>query len=114
MNINNLPETMNINNLPEIDRSKVVFAYRGKPGCACGCLGRYGYSKATREIAGTIRGYNVEDSEISEAMILRVLKSMAALNNIRADAWGREIVYSVDYETPSGASRVMMLGVLRD
>ena len=64
---------MNINDItPRIVRS----AYRGKPGCACGCNGDYVYTEQNRKIAGEWRGYTVDDNEIDEKKVSRILNKV--------------------------------------
>lgn len=47
----------------------VTSVYSGRPGCACGCLGTYKYTKQHQKEQGKRRGYVVEDSEVSERSV---------------------------------------------
>jgi hypothetical protein len=67
-----------------IDKSKVVFVYSGKAGCACGCNGSYKYAAAHRAFASKNRGYKVDDNEINErsiSIIVNKVVKMAAEGN---------------------------------
>jgi len=49
--------------------------YSGKAGkCCCGCAGKHYYASASRDEAGSDRGYPVRDEEVSDRMVSRVLK----------------------------------------
>jgi len=50
----------------------ILTAYSGKPGCRCGCLGKYYYTPASAEEAGKRRGYPVSEDEISPRMIKKI------------------------------------------
>lgn len=82
----------------------VVSVYGGKPGCACGCRGNHRYSSAHRELGSKRRGYSVDDDEVNDRQVkkvLNVLKTHYALveaggNNYAAEVDGRlYIVYPV-------------------
>ena len=55
-----------------LKQKDVTHAYRGKPGCACGCRGNYYYRKSYAERAGEERGYPVNPDEISDATVNRI------------------------------------------
>lgn len=60
--------------LKKFGPSKIVLkAYSGKPGCACGCLGKYYYQKATQELGTKDRGYKVDDDEVSDVQVQKSL-----------------------------------------
>ena len=60
-------------------RKFVVKVYSGKPGCMCGCRGKYFYpSTVDREAAATVRGYSVDDDEISDSQVTRVVNKIHA------------------------------------
>jgi len=50
----------------------ILCGYSGKPGCRCGCLGKYYYTQASAEEAGKRRGYPVSEDEISPRMIKKI------------------------------------------
>jgi len=64
-------------------KDKVIHAfiqsvYSGKPGCCCGCLGTHYYTERLRKVASENRGYDIEDHEINERMIKKVVNLMNA------------------------------------
>lgn len=60
------------------DLKDITKIYVGKPEtCMCGCSGIYYYAKEYRELGGKERGYCVDDDEVNDAKIKRVLKKMA-------------------------------------
>lgn len=48
----------------EVTVNQGLKTYAGRPGCACGCNGRYSYRPETRELGGKDRGYEVDASEV--------------------------------------------------
>lgn len=53
----------------------VSLVYSGKPGCACGCLGKYYYpTTADLKAAGAERGYEIDRDEVSDAMVKKVVR----------------------------------------
>lgn len=57
-------------------RKFVVRVYSGKPGCMCGCNGKYFYpSTVDQEAATKVRGYSVDD-EISDSQVTRVVNKI--------------------------------------
>lgn len=49
--------------------------YSGKPGkCCCGCAGNHRYWRAHRIAAGKHRGYEVDEEDINDRQVARVLK----------------------------------------
>ena len=67
--------------LAALTAADVVAVYSGKPGCACGCRGKYSYSSEHRARASKHRGYRVEDDEISDRNVTRILNLMKANAN---------------------------------
>lgn len=61
--------TNNIHLQPE----DIQCAYSGKPGCACGCNGKYYYAKKFQAEAGKRRGYPVTKNEVNDTQIVRIL-----------------------------------------
>jgi hypothetical protein len=52
----------------------VMSVYSGKAGrCCCGCAGKHRYSSVHRAVGSTNRGYKVEDKEVNDAQVRRVL-----------------------------------------
>ena len=62
--------------MPEISLDKVITTYNGKPGCMCGCLGKYSYLENTREQASKNRGYKVSDDEINERSVMFIINKL--------------------------------------
>lgn len=52
--------------------------YSGKPGCGCGCRGKYWVHPAHADAESAARGYPYSGSEISLAQVRRVLAAMQA------------------------------------
>lgn len=53
---------------------QVMSVYSGRDGaCCCGCAGKHSYASQYRDVAGTNRGYEVTDDEVSDAAVARVL-----------------------------------------
>jgi len=61
-----------------IKKEDVLKAYSGHPGCACGCLGKYYYRKTTQELGTKDRGYKVDDDEVSDVQVRRIVNIMNA------------------------------------
>ena len=48
--------------------------YSGRAGaCCCGCAGKHYYASATRVQASHDRGYGVDDDEVNDKQVVRVL-----------------------------------------
>lgn len=54
----------------------VLKAYRGRPGCMCGCLGEYFVTEASREYAGKDRGYPYPDEAVDDGKVRRILRKI--------------------------------------
>lgn len=54
----------------------ILTAYSGKPGCACGCNGKYVVTQQSRAEAETDRGYAYDDEEVNPKQVKRVLKQV--------------------------------------
>lgn len=48
----------------EVDREKIVRVYSGRPGCGCGCRGKY--SDDARNITRVVNVMNSRSSEVKE------------------------------------------------
>jgi hypothetical protein len=52
----------------------VMSVYRGKDGrCCCGCAGKHIYAAAYQAAAGKRRGYKVDDDEVNDSSVKRVV-----------------------------------------
>jgi hypothetical protein len=62
-----------------IDVDKVVSAYRGKPGCCCGCLGTHWYPTRESKLAAERCG-KVNDQKVAEivAIVNQAIEAGAA------------------------------------
>lgn len=61
----------------EIKIDNVVSVYVGKPNmCMCGCAGTYTYSEKHRVYASNKRGYQVQDKEVNDKKVKRVVKKV--------------------------------------
>ncbi len=56
----------------------VLKSYTGKPGCMCGCKGRYYVSKDHREEAQKDRGYDYEDRDVNDRQVMKLLRLLQA------------------------------------
>ena len=58
-----------------IDKANVLSVYSGKPGCCCGCQGKYSYREdlEMRAVARKYRGYEITDDEVSERNVTRIV-----------------------------------------
>lgn len=109
---------------PKIDRSKVLMVYTGKPGCMCGCGGKYRYTKASALFAKAHRGYEATAEEINESTVTRVLNKMATYQSVDvSEIYGKNgdsLIYCVDdgakrlavYTLPSGGKLPVALAWL--
>jgi hypothetical protein len=67
-------EETKVYEMPKIEISQIDCVYVGKPGkCMCGCSGTYSYTSINREISSKRRGYPVDEEDINDARVLRVL-----------------------------------------
>lgn len=55
-----------------IQQDDVLSVYSGKPGCACGCRGKYSYASKLVAEASKNRGYKVTPDEVSDKNIKRM------------------------------------------
>jgi hypothetical protein len=61
----------------QLNRSQVKKVYSGRPGCACGCRGKYYYSAfCDLEAAGKARGYPINNDEVNDRQITRVVNTI--------------------------------------
>ncbi len=61
-----------------IDKANVLSVYSGRPGCCCGCKGKHTYREDPdlRALGGRNRGYEVDDDEVNEAQVTRVVNEL--------------------------------------
>lgn len=66
--------------LNKVDKASVLSVYSGTPGCCCGCKGKHRYRKdpELRALAGKSRGYPIDDDEVNEAQVTRVVNVINA------------------------------------
>lgn len=69
---------MDSNLLQSLTIADVRTAYVGKPGCMCGCLGRYTTTPAARAEAERRRGYPFSEEDVSHRSVVRVLRLIQA------------------------------------
>lgn len=63
-----------ITKIRALTTNDIQSVYSGKDGkCCCGCSGKHSYSLKFREQAGKHRGYKIDDDEINDRMVTRVL-----------------------------------------
>ena len=65
----------------------VQSVYSGRPGCMCGCRGKYRYSSEHREVASKRRGYAVDNDEVNDQQVRKVLALVQA-NWAQAEDFG--------------------------
>ena len=83
---------------------EVLTAYSGLTNsCYCGCSGKYYYTESTRKVAGKDRGYEVDDDEINEKMVLKIVNRVNA--SIGADAVYMEALGSDIYTVKISSKR---------
>ena len=75
-----------------IDKSNVMSVYSGRPGCCCGCRGKHYYASALRGDATVKRGYSIQDDEVNDGMVTRVVN---LINKAIED--GSEVEIKKDY-----------------
>ena len=64
--------------IAELKVENVFKVYSGKPGCGCGCRGKYYVNPAHREFADKERGYAYDDDEVTITQVQRILHEMQA------------------------------------
>jgi hypothetical protein len=58
----------------EVTINQVLKTYSGRPGCACGCNGKYAYRPETKEIGAKERGYEVDADDIKPKSVAHTIK----------------------------------------
>ena len=51
----------------------VLSVYSGRPGCCCGCKGKHRYNSKYQDVASVDRGYNVDDDEVNDTQVKKIL-----------------------------------------
>ena len=66
--------------LERVEKEELTMcSYNGRPGCMCGCNGKYSYTKKLQEFSGKNRGYSVDDEEISDIVVKRMINRFKKL-----------------------------------
>lgn len=92
--------------LEAVNLADVLKVYSGRPGCACGCRGKYTYSVAHRELGCTDRGYPVDPEECDNRTVKLIYnKMLRALREKRCrvvcdgtSGLGNEGCFAIDLE----------------
>jgi len=75
-----------------IEIDNVSSVYSGKPGCACGCRGKYAYASRHRAWASKDRGYTVTADEVNDRtvklMVNKINKAIASGADVKRYVWG--------------------------
>jgi hypothetical protein len=83
--------------IKSVDKKYVTRVYSGKPGCMCGCNGIYRYpSNLNRTAAGLNRGYAIDDKEINDKFVNRVLGYVNANLETAEIVPGEYIMVTID------------------
>lgn len=69
-----------------MELKNVTRVYTGKPGCMCGCNGKYKMAAAHVEKAATEQGYPVAEDEISDRSVKIVFNKIMKNPNHKFDA----------------------------
>jgi len=59
-----------------IDTNKVLKVYSGRPGCWCGCRGKYSFASEFTAEGATRRGYAVWPDEVSDRNVRMIVKRL--------------------------------------
>ena len=59
-----------------IDTNKVLKVYSGRPGCWCGCRGKYSFASEFAAEGTTRRGYAVMPDEVSDRNVRMIVKRL--------------------------------------
>lgn len=79
-----------------IDFATVVTVYSGKPGCACGCRGRYFVTPASEPIAAKRRGYPAFPEDIKEREVRRIVRLLNASPDTKKFGGSEEDIYELE------------------
>lgn len=89
-----------------IQLQDVLCVYVGKPGCACGCRGKYFYTKQNQELGTKDRGYEVGNDEVNDQKIQRILKKIQKVNPAELEDFGDGVEYQMSPTTVYRVYRV--------
>jgi hypothetical protein len=73
--------------------------YSGKPGCMCGCRGKYSYASDYKKEGGKERGYDVTDEDVSDRSVKLIVGKLMNNPNTKHQKWASREGYFL--ETPS-------------
>lgn len=69
-----------------IDRDEVASVYSGKANrCACGCAGTHRYATRWTDWSERNRGYRIDDSEINDRQVSRVVNKILRIASGQED-----------------------------
>lgn len=75
-----MTNTVKLAELNKIEKEqRVMCSYSGRPGCMCGCNGKYSYTTKLRDFSGEDRGYSIDDDEISDVAVKRMINKFKKL-----------------------------------
>lgn len=75
------------------DVSKVSKVYSGKPGCMCGCRGKWSYSSTSREAFDCRDMHGINDRSV------KIISGKVSRNpNVEVEVFGTTTCYSVETE----------------
>lgn len=88
--------------LERVEKNELAMcSYSGRPGCMCGCKGKYSYTKKLQKFSGKNRGYSVRNDEISDISVKRMINKFKKLlkndENVKFNKGERYFFY----ETPT-------------
>lgn len=66
-------------NVEDITPNDIMLVYNGRPGCACGCRGKYSFATSYREMASKDQGYEVGAKELDDSTVTRILNKIKKL-----------------------------------
>jgi hypothetical protein len=103
-----------------MDISKIIKVYNGKCGCMCGCIGKYSYNPANKDLGSKDRGYTVHDDECSERSVKILAKKILSNPNVKFESsWAfvedrkankNQVIYFVDIASAQAAQAALQNG----
>ena len=85
--------------ITDVTSDQVQLVYSGKPGCGCGCRGKYWVHPLMVPQATACRGYPYEAEDVSLVQVRRVLSIMQKrADEVKAhmDVGGKQAIYSIE------------------
>ena len=82
--------------LEDLTLDMIVSAYSGRPGCACGCRGKWRYTSAHRAAAGKLRGFPIDEEEVSDRGTARILSNARKAGAAVFEYWEASGTLSVE------------------